>query len=111
MKTTIKHIFFICLTLLLSEASNAQFVVLQQGFDSTSGSQPNGTWTNGSQIQNGGHTWSTYGTGDEAIEGNNSCLGWGTCYDKTGQAYGITGGAPVFKGTGLNVGYGTSNTN
>src|ERR1700739_1618105 len=94
----------------LSSHSFAQVVILQQGFDSTSGSQSNGTWTNVDQIQNGGNTWTNQGSGNDIIEGNNSCSGWSTCNDKTGHTYGITGGAPVFKGTGPNVGYGTSNS-
>src|ERR1700722_14579026 len=96
----------VCVCILLMHAdSHAQVVVFQQGFDSTSGSHANGTWTNVDQIQNGGNTWTNQGTGNDVIEGNNSCSGWSTCNDKTGNTYGITGGAPNFKGTGTNVGY------
>jgi hypothetical protein len=102
---------FVCACILLMHVdSYAQVVILQQGFDSTSGSQANGTWTNVDQIQNGGNTWTNQGTGNDVIEGNNSCSGWSTCNDKTGNTYGITGGAPNFKGTGTNVGYLTTNS-
>jgi len=92
---------------LFSNSINAQVVILQQGFDSTSG-----TWANVNQIQNGGVAWAEQTTShNNVIEGNNACSGWSTCNDKTGGSYGITGGAPVFKGTGTNVGYGSSNSN
>jgi len=96
--------------LLLSEISKSQVVILQQGFDSSAGSHSNGTWTNVSQIQNGGNTWTNQGSGNDIIEGNKSCSGWSTCNDKTGNTYGITGGAPNFNGTGTNIGYSGSNS-
>ncbi|HWY97614.1 MAG TPA: SprB repeat-containing protein, partial [Bacteroidia bacterium] len=107
MNLKFKILFFLLTVsiLLFTGRVTAQVVVFQQGFDSTSGSQPNGTWTNVGQIQNGGNAWTNQGTGNDVIEGNNSCSGWSTCNDKTGHTYGITGGALNFKGTGTNVGY------
>lgn len=106
--TIFTSLLFLCIT--LSSTLQAQVVILQQGFDSTSGSHANGTWTVVSQIQNGGNAWTSQGSGNDIIEGNYSCSGWSSCYDRTGNTYGISGGAPIFKGTGTNIGYGTTNS-
>ncbi|MGP8217333.1 MAG: hypothetical protein ACLQQ4_17325 [Bacteroidia bacterium] len=112
MKTRIAYIILFGLALLLSRGITAQVVIYQQGFDSTSGSHDDGTWTNVNQIQNGGNAWSEQSgaTANEIIEGNYSCSGWSHCYDKTGNTYGITGGCPTFKGTGTNIGYTSTNS-
>jgi len=110
LKNKITLLLLISVVVFLRNPAISQVVILQQGFDSTSGSQSNGTWTNVGQIQNGGDDWSNSGTHNVVIEGNNSCSGWSTCNDKTGNTYGISGGAPNFKGTGTNTGYGTTNS-
>lgn len=104
-------LFFFITALLFSNVTKAQVVILQQGFDSTAGSHDNGTWTTVSQIQNGGNAWTEQNnSGNTVVEGNYACSGWSTCNDKTGNTYGITGGAPVFNGTGTNIGYGSSSS-